>query len=211
MSISQKPLRSESGFASPGFIADTYGNINITGDFKVNGVNLVGGANLPSTTVNSNLTSVGTLVALTVTGMLAITGNGVTSSINNTLIGNVTPLAGTFTTLNVTTLNVAQINNTLIGNVTPLAGTFTTLNVTTLLNIETGSISIKPVTVGSLDNVIIGGTTPLASTFTKVTITQTPATATDATTKNYVDNANATLKKQAAEHALILAFFAFSS
>ena len=80
--------------------------------------------------------------------MLAITGNGVTSSINNTLIGNVTPLAGTFTTL----------------------------NVTTLLNIETGSISIKPVTVGSLDNVIIGGTTPLASTFTKVTITQTPAT-----------------------------------
>jgi hypothetical protein len=176
MSISQKPLRSESGFASPGFIADTYGNINITGDFKVNGVPVLGGTTLPSTIVSSNLTSVGTLLALTVNGVLAITGNGATSSINNTLIGNVTPLAGTFTTL----------------------------DVTTLLNVETGSISINPETTGSLDNVIIGNTTPVTSKFTTVTITQAPLTATDATTKNYVDSADAALKKQATTLAIAL-------
>lgn len=136
MSISQKPLRSDSGFSSPGFVVDTSGNINITGIFKVNGVPVLGGSALPSTIVTSNLTTLGTLVALTVDGVISVTGNGASSTINNVVIGNDTPLAATFTTLTVTdnlTINpttIGAIDNVNIGNNIQGTGKFTAVTIT---------------------------------------------------------------------------------
>lgn len=171
MSISQKPLRSESGFASPGFIVDTYGNINITGDFKVNGVPVLGGTALPSTIVSSNLTSVGTLASLTVNGNTVLSNGSVT--INST------------SAVTITSNTVGSINNIAIGNTTPSTGAFTILSAVDFSN--TGTVNISPTTLGSIDNVNIGYTTPGTGKFTSITITTPPINNTDATQKKYVD------------------------
>ena len=74
MSVNQLPLKSEYGFISPGFSVDTNGNVNITGQFQVNGAAITASTTtLPSNIVFSSLTQTGTLTALTVNGCLLYT------------------------------------------------------------------------------------------------------------------------------------------
>jgi len=68
-----------------------------------------------ATAYQANITSIGALGNLTVVGNAAIGSNlsiggnlVVSGAINNTLIGNVTPAAGTFTTLAATTMNTTS-------------------------------------------------------------------------------------------------------
>jgi hypothetical protein len=192
MSISQKPLRSEMGFSSPGFEVDTYGNVNISGSFKINGSSISSSSGtLPSMYVYSSLTRVGTLSELTVhgnteftngtltvstTGTVLIT-SGTTGSLNNVAIGNNVASTGEFTTL------AADVGN--ITTFTALSLTTTTASVNNLTN--TGTLSVNPTVTGSIDHVNIGYTTPGTGKFTTLTITTTPYNNTDATTKKYVD------------------------
>ena len=193
MSISQKPLRSELGFSSPGFIVDTYGNINITGDFKKNGVPIgFSGTTLASSIIYSSLTTLGTLSELTVdtststteggglisiSGRILISGSGASSSINNVVIGNVTPQNGTFESL--------TINNTL------------SFSNSALLN-------LSPFIQGNIDNMRIGISNPADAKFTNITITLSPTNSSHATTKEYVDTANTALKINATALAIAL-------
>lgn len=190
MSISQKPLRSEAGFASPGFTVDTSGNINITGLFKINNIAIAGGTTLPSTTVFSSLTRVGTLTQLSVNGnttlsngTVSISSTGtvtinssVTGSMNNIAIGNITPTTGTFTSLTTDIITADTITN--------LSG----------LTINPDSLTINPVSLGTMNNVNIGNTNPGTGSFTTLTITTSPTNNTDATSKLYVDNSVNTLE-----------------
>lgn len=192
MSIAQKPLRSEMGFSSPGFEVDTYGNVNISGSFKINGSSISSSSGtLPSMYVYSSLTRVGTLSELTVhgnteftngtitvstTGTVSIT-SGTTGSLNNVAIGNNVASTGEFTTL------TADVGN--ITSFTALSLTTTTASVNNLTN--TGTLSVNPTITGSIDHVNIGYTTPGTGKFTTLTITTTPYNNTDATTKKYVD------------------------
>jgi len=81
-----------------------------------------------------------TVTNLTVTGTVDFDATG---NIDGPVTGATTPAAGTFTTLEATSLD-----STPIGGTTPAAGAFTTLEAT------------------SLDSTPIGGTTPAAGSFT---------------------------------------------
>jgi hypothetical protein len=192
MSISQKSLRSESGFESPGFKVDTYGNVNIAGAFKINGVSISSSSGtLSSMYVYSSLTRVGTLSQLTVNGPTVLSGgtltvsstgiisitSGTTGSLNNVIIGNNTAAAGTFTNL---TANISTITSL----TAPTLST-TSLTATNLTN--TGTLNINPTTLGAINHVNIGYNTPGTGKFTKLTLTTDPSNTTDATTKKYVD------------------------
>ena len=208
MTISQKYLRSETGFESPGFVVDTGGNINFVGSLRSNGQTLLTPTSLASGIVNSSLTSVGTLVGLTVqgntnisSGTVTISSNGALSisstlpgSINNVNIGTSAPGTGTFTNLTVTgTLNIAEtflkpapattgtIDNYNIGLTTRGSGAFTALSANL-------SVTLTPTVLGTINNVSIGQTTASTGRFTNVTVTNTPTSLTHATTKQYVDN-----------------------
>lgn len=208
MTISQKYLRSETGFESPGFVVDTGGNINFVGSLRSNGQTLLTPTSLASGIVNSSLTSVGTLVGLTVqgntnisSGTVTINSNGALSissvlpgSINNVNIGSVTPRSATFTDLTVTgtiTLTetfltpspstIGTIDNYNIGLTTRGSGAFTALSANL-------SVSLAPTVLGSINNVSIGQTTASTGRFTNVTVTDTPTNLTHVTTKQYVDN-----------------------
>lgn len=186
MSISQKPLRSELGFSSPGFIVDTYGNINITGDFKKNGVPIgFSGTTLASSIIYSSLTTLGTLSSLIVdttpplegfAGVITMLGSGIDSTINNVVIGDDTPSVGKFTNL----------------------------SSTVSLTVIDGTVTMTPFNTGVIDNITIGGSTPRPGTFTNVSITTTPSNSSHATTKSYVDTANAALKLNATALAIAL-------
>lgn len=208
MTISQKYLRSETGFESPGFVVDTGGNINFVGSLRSNGQTLLTPTSLASGIVNSSLTSVGTLVGLSVqgntnisSGTVTINSNGALSissvlpgSINNVNIGSVTPGSATFTDLTVTgtiTLTetfltpspstIGTIDNYNIGLTTRGSGAFTALSANL-------SVSLAPTVLGSINNVSIGQTTASTGRFTNVTVTDTPTNLTHVTTKQYVDN-----------------------
>jgi len=68
------------------------------------------------------------------------------------------------------------INNTVIGGTTPLAGTFTVLNANgggalTGTWTDLGTVTTIIINGGTINGVVIGGTTPLAGTFTSLTST----------------------------------------
>lgn len=192
MSITQKPLRSESGFSSPGFTVDTSGNVNITGAFKINGTSISSSSGtLPSMYVYSSLTRVGTLSQLEIegntsisngtltvssTGTVSIT-SGTTGSLNNIAIGNNIAATGAFTDLTADTSTILALTAS-----TTIATNITAVNLT-----NTGTLNISPTTIGSINRVNIGSTTPGTGKFTTLTITSTPSNNTDATTKKYVD------------------------
>jgi hypothetical protein len=121
-----------------------------------------------------NGTSVGATTASTVRGttITATTGfvgpltgavTGDTTGAHNGVVGNVTPAAGTFTTVNASgaitgnlTGNSTGNHNGLVGNVTPAAGTFTTIN---------ASGAITGNTTGT-HNGAVGNVTPSTGVFT---------------------------------------------
>lgn len=208
MTISQKYLRSETGFESPGFVVDTGGNINFVGSLRSNGQTLLTPTALASGIVNSSLTSVGTLTGLTVQGNTSISNGTVTissngslsissvlpGSINNVNIGAVTPGTATFTNLTVTgTLNITEtflkpapvvtgtLDNYNIGLTTRGSGAFTALSANL-------SVTLAPTVLGTINNVSIGQSTASTGRFTNVSVANAPTELTHATTKQYVDN-----------------------
>ena len=87
------------------------------------------------------------------------------------VIGGTSPAAGTFTTLQATSLD-----NTPIGGTTPAAGAFTTLEATSLDSTPIGGTTAAAGTFTTLeatsfDNTPIGGSTPAAGTFTTLAAT----------------------------------------
>lgn len=208
MSISQKFLRSETGFESPGFVVDTGGNISFIGSLKSNGVALLTPTSLASGIVNSSLTTVGTLTGLTVqgnadisAGSVTIDANGtlsisstLTGSIDNVDIGQSIAGAATFTNLTVTgtvafsqtfltpePISIGTIDNYNIGLTTRGSGAFTALTANT-------QVILSPNTLGSIDNIQIGQTIASTARFTTASITTLPIDSTHVTTKQYVDN-----------------------
>lgn len=208
MTISQKYLRSETGFESPGFVVDTNGNINFLGTLKSNGVSLLTPTSLASGIVNSSLTTVGTLTGLTVqgntsisSGSVSINSNGALSisstlpgSIDNVNIGQAVPGVATFTNLTVTgtatftetflkpsPTTTGTIDNYNIGSSIRGTGSFTSLSANTL-------VTLTSIAVGSMDNVSIGQTTASTGRFTNISVINPPTSALHATTKQYVDN-----------------------
>ncbi len=212
MPTSQKFLRSETGFESPGFTVDSAGNINFVGSLKSNGVTLLTPTALSSSVLNSSLTSVGTLSSLSVNGAVSITGNsavtvntagtvtissGEIGTINNVNIGTTTPGTATFTSLVVTESVVfpnnqflipnpevtGSINNYNIGNLIRGTGAFTTLAANT-------GLTLTPSIQGTIENVNIGATSPGPGKFTSILIrdTSNPTQNNQVVTKSYVDN-----------------------
>ncbi len=113
--------------------------------------------------------------------------------IDGTVIGGTTSAAGTFTTLDATTLtagtadiNGGTIDGTVIGDTAPVAGTFTTLNATTgaITNLTATSATISggtgtfssltasnaDINGGNIDGTIIGANSPAQGTFDSLTV-----------------------------------------
>lgn len=118
-----------------------------------NGVLITSGGGVPSisstlpTAVQGNITSVGTLTALTVTpGAIS----GVIATFSGLLTGNL----GLTVTGGAVSLSPASFN-------------------VTLSPTGTGVVTINPATAGTMDNVQIGATTALAGKFTTLTTTST--------------------------------------
>jgi hypothetical protein len=111
---------------------------------------------------------------LNVGGNFASSGNLNAASINNTVIGNVTPATGVFTTLAVTTwANVAKLNvNASISTDTLSVASSATLS-------PSGTVTINPSTVSYMDNMNIGASNAanVYATNQKITTTlNVPAT-----------------------------------
>jgi hypothetical protein len=117
----------------------------------------------------TNITSVGTLTGLTVSGATSL--NTATGASFQGVIGNVTPNTGAFTTATATTVNAATIGNTgatLTGTLSTAAQTnITSVGALTGLTVS-GSSSLNTVTGASFQG-IIGNVTPASATFTTVT------------------------------------------
>ena len=143
--IQESKFYSEYGFETSGFTV-------------ANGLLDVNSLTVDTFQIGSNLTVIG--------GIVTINSSGTTGSINNVLIGNLTPRAATFTELNVN--NTAQINDTTI------VGDLTMSSPDSVINISpsgSGTVTINPSTLGSIDNVTIGSTVPRAATFTNTITT----------------------------------------
>lgn len=188
MSISQKAFYSESGFASPGVIVDTQGNINIVGEFRVNGVAVIETTDtLKSTILYSSLTTLGTLSALSVNGSVDI-ASPTTGNINNINIGTSTPASGFFTTLEADAVLFDSAN---IPSFTSANASVSNLVAANLL--ANGTLTLNPTAVGAMNNVVIGAAIPASGNFTTVTITTPPTLQNHTTTKQYVDTRIAAL------------------
>lgn len=153
-----------------------------------------------SLTVGGNLSVAGTSTLTgAITATAGMTGPLTTSSaaisggtINGTVIGGVTPLAITGTTVTANTGFVGALTGNVTGNLTGNStGTHTggvTGNVTGNL---TGNVTASTGT-STFNNVQIDGTLDMsAGTVGTITGLATPTNATDATTKSYVDTADA--------------------
>jgi hypothetical protein len=130
---------------------------------------LSGGATVAGTL---NVTGDAGFANLAVTGTTTITSVDLNSgAIDNTVIGNTTPVAGSFTTLSATgttTLTTVDINGgaidgTTIGASTPAAITGTTITSTGLATLATVDVN-----GGAIDATVIGASTAAAGSFTTV-------------------------------------------
>lgn len=163
------------------------GQLDITGNITVNSIDAVNVVNaatgdfnqvngLLMTGTQTNITRVGTLVNVTVTG--------------NTVSGNVAATQGTFTSVQGTLLTSSQPNITGVGTLGNLAvaGTVTAANVSSAVvvagraEIADGNITVNAVTVtnlsaanvlitdGNLTGVTIGAVNPENGTFAQLTV-----------------------------------------
>ena len=158
-------------------------------DLYINGIGYI-----DTLTVHENATVAGTLnvtgVITAPAGVVAnLTGNvtgdltgdsagahtgSATGTGDNIVIGNATPAAGTFTTLNANTslvaatadINGGSIDGATVGAATPSTGAFTTLAASTSLTAATADIN-----GGTIDGSVIGATVKAAGSFTTITTT----------------------------------------
>lgn len=138
MTVTYKPLSSETGFASTGFSVGPTGalianGIDTTNGLSFNGLQALSTTTLGSTVVNSSLQTLGTLTGLTVNsiGAVSVTAASVTVSSSGVL--------------SLTSGAVGTINNVNIGGTTPGDGTFNTLTATN--NIIIGNLSVKSLAI----------------------------------------------------------------
>jgi len=148
------------------------------------------------TTTVANLVITGsgsTFTGNIVSGNVDITGG----MINNTVIGNVTPAAGTFTVMS--TANAVITGGSISGAsitgspISGSTGSFTSIidsgsltangsNATISLQpTGTGTVSIAPATTGSINNMSIGATTPSTGAFTTLAASSASLTSLNAT------------------------------
>lgn len=165
-------------------------------DLYINGIGYI-----DTLAIHENATVAGTLnitgVVTATAGVLAnltgnVTGNltgdssgdhsgSVTGTGDNIVIGNTTPVAGTFTTLAANTsltaatadINGGSIDGATVGASTPSTGVFTTLAANTSLTAATADIN-----GGTLDGVTIGATTAAAASVTTLSATGSATLAT---------------------------------
>jgi hypothetical protein len=134
MTVTYKPLSSETGFASTGFSVGPTGalianGIDTTNGLSFNGLQALSTTTLGSTVLNSSLQTLGTLTGLTVnsTGTVSISAATITVATTGAIA--------------ITSGAVGAINNVNIGGTTPGNGTFNTLTAST--NIYIGNINVK--------------------------------------------------------------------
>jgi fibronectin-binding autotransporter adhesin len=156
------------------------GNLVVMGNVYEVSTEIISGSEVVAGTITANS---GTASTSTTTGALIVNGGaGVSGAVYAAsfqgVIGNVTPAAGTFTSLSATSISVPSINNTVIGNVTPSSGAFTTLTATSLNaatignsgavlygTLNSSSASQTNITsVGTLTGLTVSGTTNLQAT-----------------------------------------------
>ena len=153
-----------------------------------------------SLTVGGNLSVTGTSTLTgAITSTAGLTGPITTSSaaisggtINGTVIGGVTPSAVTGTTVTASVGFVGGLTGNVTGNLTGnSAGTHTGAVVGNVTGDVTGNVTASTGTT-TLNNLTVNGTLDMASGTTgTITGLATPTNATDATTKSYVDTADA--------------------
>lgn len=158
--IQESKFYSEYGFETSGFTA-------------ANGILTVNSLNATNLTVGTSLTVVG--------GIVTISSTGGTGSINNVVIGGLTPRAGTFTDL--TSTNTATLSDVIISGDINVTANDSVIN---LSPIGIGTVIIDPFVVGSIDNMVIGDTTPRSATFTSIDSTSLNTVTGTITTLNSV-------------------------
>ena len=149
--------------APGGLVADITGDItgNVTGD-------LTGDVTSTGTSTFADIDA----VDLAATGTTVITSGDINSgTIDNSVIGNATPAAGTFTTLNANTsltaatadINGGTVDGATIGATTPSTGAFTALSAT-----GTSTLTTVDINGGAIDGTVIGASSAAAGSFTTV-------------------------------------------
>ena len=138
---------------------DIYQTVNGIGSGTVSLANVqISGGNAVMTTINAATANITNLISTNVTvSNVSLTNISVTSgSLNNVVIGNVTPANGTFT--NVSTGNLVatggSLNNIVVGNVTPANGSFVyvTANGNIAPTVNIGAISYGNLTYTDNNN-----------------------------------------------------------
>ncbi len=141
-----------------------------------------------TTAAQPNITSVGTLTGLNVSGTATV---GVLSTvdaqitggaINGTPIGATTPSTGTFTTMDATNVGGA-LTTAAQPNITSV-GTLTSLNVSGTATVGVLSTVDAQITGGAINGTSIGSTTPSVGTFTTMDATNVGGTLTTAAQPN---------------------------
>ncbi len=178
------------------------------GEVEIDNVNVDGGY-IDGTVIGGSVPAAGTFTTITATTYNATNGSftdietdtllvnstAIISGgrIENTVIGDVVPAAGSFTYLDAADITVlngilnsvditdsiikdSNIDNTVIGITTPASATFTDIIVDTM---EASAAIINDVYIygGKIDNTVIGITTPASATFTDIIVDTMEASA----------------------------------
>ena len=156
--------------APAGVVANITGNLtgnvtgNVTGD-------LTGDVTSTGTSTFSDLDA----VDLSATGTTVITSGDINSgTIDNSVIGNATPAAGTFTTLTANTsltAATADINGGTLDGVVIGSGISAAATVTDLTATGTSTLSTVDINAGAIDGTTVGASTPDTGAFTTVSTT----------------------------------------
>ena len=156
--------------APAGVVANLTGNVtgNLTGN--VTGA-LTGDVTSTGTSTFADLDA----VDLSATGTTVITSGDINSgTIDNSVIGNATPAAGTFTTLTANTsltAATADINGGTLDGVVIGSGTSAAATVTDLTATGTSTLSTVDINAGAIDGAAIGASVPSTGAFTTVSTT----------------------------------------
>ena len=159
---------------SPSHVLDVSGNVNVSGVYKISGEDVISSTNLGTSVTSSNLTSVGTLTGLAVSGNVALTGLGIGNTGNvvylnpssgavsygpislDNLSGNLNASVGTLGNLTVT-------GNLAAGNLsgTSITGTLETAAQPNITSVGTlGTLSVTGnATTGNLSTTALSATT----------------------------------------------------